>query len=44
VIIADEASLAAIGPDPLAVDTMPAAVDAGAAQAQRQALVWDRER
>jgi NTE family protein len=44
VIIADEASLAAIGPDPLAVDTMPAALDAGAARAQREALVWDRER
>jgi NTE family protein len=44
VIIADEASLAAIGPDPLAVETMPAAVDAGAAQAQREAIVWDRER
>jgi NTE family protein len=44
VIIADEASLAAIGPDPLSSDTIPAAVDAGAAQAQREALVWDNER
>jgi NTE family protein len=29
---------------PLAVDTMPAAVDAGTAQAQHEALVWDSER
>jgi NTE family protein len=42
-IIADEPSLAAIGPDPLAVDTMPAAADGGATQAQREALVWDKE-
>jgi hypothetical protein len=40
VIVADEQSVAAIGPDPLTVDTIPAAVDAGAAQAQREALVW----
>jgi NTE family protein len=43
VVIADEASLAAIGPDPLVVDTLPAAVDAGVAQAQREALAWDKE-
>jgi NTE family protein len=40
VVVADEQSVAAIGPDPLTVDTIPAAVDAGAAQAQREALIW----
>jgi NTE family protein len=40
VIVADDASLAAIGPDPLSVETVPAAVDAGVAQTQREALVW----
>jgi NTE family protein len=37
VIVADDASLAAIGPDPLAVETIPAAVDSGAAQARGEA-------
>lgn len=36
VVVADDASLAAIGPDPLAVDTGAAAVEAGAAQARRE--------
>jgi hypothetical protein len=43
VIVADDASLAAIGPDPLSVETVPAAVDAGAAQTQREALVWTEQ-
>jgi NTE family protein len=41
VIVADEASVAAIGPDPLSVETVPAAVDAGAAQAQHEVVIWD---
>jgi NTE family protein len=41
VIVADDESLAAIGPDPLTVETVPAAVDAGAAQASRANVVWD---
>jgi hypothetical protein len=40
VIVADEASVAAIGADPLSVESVPAAVDAGVAQAQREAPVW----
>jgi NTE family protein len=40
VIVADDESLAAIGPDPLAVETVPAAVDAGAAQAKRENVAW----
>jgi NTE family protein len=39
-IVADQESLAAIGPDPLSVDTVPAAVDAGVAQAQGAEIVW----
>jgi NTE family protein len=40
VIVADEESLAAIGPDPLSADTVPKAVDAGAAQAKRTEIAW----
>jgi NTE family protein len=36
VIVADQASLAAIGPDPNSPETAPAAVEAGAAQAERE--------
>jgi NTE family protein len=39
-IVADEESLAAIGPDPLSVATVPAAVDAGVAQARRAEIAW----
>jgi NTE family protein len=39
-IVADEESLTAIGPDPLSVDTVPAAVDAGVAQARRAEVAW----
>jgi NTE family protein len=42
VLVADEASVATIGPDPLSVETVPAAVDAGVAQARREppVLSW----
>jgi NTE family protein len=36
VIVADEASLAAIGPDSLSIDAAPAALEAGLAQARRE--------
>jgi NTE family protein len=44
-VVADDASLRAMGPDPAAIDTAPAALEAGTAQARREAgtlrRVWD---